>query len=46
MGAVLYLLHPEWLWIGVTGGGLIYLVLLVVLGGISWRRGGLPSLTV
>ena len=34
------------LWMAIILGGVIYAIVLTVLGGISWRRGRFPALTV
>jgi O-antigen/teichoic acid export membrane protein len=46
MAGALILVNPEWLWLGVGGGGLVYLLILALVGGIQVRGGGFPSLTV
>jgi O-antigen/teichoic acid export membrane protein len=46
MALLLILISPQTLWIAVVMGGGGYLATLGLLGGISLRRGGLPTLNV
>jgi O-antigen/teichoic acid export membrane protein len=46
MAGALFLLDVPWLWLGVAGGGVVYLGLLFLVGGIQLRKGELPSLRV
>ncbi len=46
MAVVLYVSGFTGLWTGVAVGGLVYLGLLTLAGGIRFRRGGPPTLTV
>jgi O-antigen/teichoic acid export membrane protein len=46
MGVALFFLRFQWLGLAIAAGALVYLVLLVLVGGIQLRKGAFPHLTV
>lgn len=46
MAGLLYLLGRPALWIAIPTGVLCYVFTLSLVGGVQWRRGGMPALTV